>query len=246
MKKPSKNPSNPYADAVDKIDAQHLHFLLNQLQEHINENDGEFTSLLSMTIRHGLLDVYNYIQHERQISPASDNLQDYFNIVPPASTARDTDGSNQFSMQQVVSVSFDQGSFSVLSAYSDSFNDTIYSDWAPHASDAAGPDANTTPPPAPSPTVTLSFNTGPHASVVINVASPSHAQQPGVHAHVNPGAQDIYLGERYLWDGHRYLNADAMDQVVAVDAEDHWGDDAWEAASSSFQLWTELSSGYYL
>lgn len=98
MKPNSRNPLNPFAQAVNEIEEQDLQLFLNFFANHIHENGGGFHTLLSITLGYGMADVYRYISHEIDANNIPANIFDYFNVAPLFSAPLASDTGNHASM----------------------------------------------------------------------------------------------------------------------------------------------------
>lgn len=264
MKPNSKNPSNPFAPAVNAIEEANLQFFLKCFQEHINGNGGNFNTLVSMTFIPGMAEVYRYISFEMLSNPVSDNLFDYFNVAPYSMTAPATDASDPVSMQQVVSNTSDDDTASEHSLYAGStYILTSVSDWTYSVNNEDRPALHIIPSPSPAPILTLEFNPQPHAPVVINLDFAVHEENPGVYQHVSvpselpyanwstsytdsinshtANAQDIPLARPYHYD--EIFSDAAMNQVVAVGEEDSGPSEEAPGSETSYYYLVSIHSG---
>ena len=77
MPRNAKNPNNPYADAIDEMDARGLHIILDYITLKGGASGLRFLSIGKLP---GLLEVIHYIHHELSVDHKCESVFDYFQL----------------------------------------------------------------------------------------------------------------------------------------------------------------------
>lgn len=120
MKRNSKNPLNPLAQAVNEIDQQELRLFLEYFQAHIDENGGGIEALLSITLGPQMGSLYEYMLNEMVFDVFSGNMFDYFDVTPLSLTTAAPGADHHISMQHVVCTTCDADSAPAQAQYTQS------------------------------------------------------------------------------------------------------------------------------
>ncbi len=215
MNTPSRNPANPFAKAVNNIEEPDVQNYLDAFMHHMDANGGSFGSLLSMTLSHGMTDVYNYISHEMASGMVLENLFDYFNIAPAGETAHMPQASARFAMQQVVATTSEDDTAPETDLDTCSLHVHRHSDQMHSTGDAAGAYVYTPLPPASwlVSNITLDFNPPPQAPDVLSLEFSIHMGNSGLNrAGIAPS--DPFALSTCGDESH---DVRPMDEVVALD-----------------------------